>query len=151
MDHKLFLEKLSEVAEWEYRNHLGITNHNYRADEDVKGLLTPQYIYVTRLKTRGCDIEEGYHANTVIKNYTYNKKVFLVERCPDCGYARTRNSGWFEITHISNLPAQGYYKQFGGGPKVYNKKPAIMEQFESAAGYIIQESEFGVIRRLVDK
>lgn len=149
MDQKLFLEKLSEVAEWEWRDVQGTTNHNWRADTD--DIENPKYIHIKRLKSKPCDIAAGHHANTVIKNYKYQKTEFLVERCPDCGWARTRHSNWFKVEHISSIATQAYFEEFGGERKAYNKKPSIMEQFESEDGYVIQESEFGVIRRLIDK
>lgn len=150
MDHKLFLEKLSEVAEWEWRDVQGTTNHNWRADTD--DIENPKYIHIKRLKTRECNIEENYHATTLIKPYSYQRKTFLVERCPDCGWAKTPHSDWFKVEHISSIATQAYFEEFGGKKNsfVKKKKHPVVEML-TEDGYIIQESEFGVIRRRIDK
>lgn len=148
MDHKLFLEKLSEVAEWEYRNLQGVTNHDYRAD--AEGIENPKYIYITKLKGNDCIPESGKHNNTVIKNYTYLKHKILVERCPSCGMAKTKNSDWFKVKHISNLPAQAFHAEKGTDPSMLINSPLSVDvMFEN--NYIIEESETGVIKRWVDK
>ena len=151
MDHKLFLEKLSEVCEWEYRQHQGQTNHNWRADTD--DIEPPQYIYVKKLKTPDCDPAQGFHKNTVIKEYGWMRKRFLVERCPDCAMARTRHSEWFKIDSISGIAGQAYYKEFGGDRKHNQKLNVVKENgvVRIQNGYEVQEDENSVISRWVDK
>lgn len=147
MDHAEFLKKLSEVADWEYRNLQGVTNHDFRAD--TEGIENPKYIHIKKLKSSECDPANGKHNNTIIKNYTYLKHTTLVERCPSCGMAKTKNSDWFKINHISSLPAQAHHAERGTEPSIIETPMSVSTDF--SGNYVVEESEIGVIKRWVDK
>ena len=151
MDQQLFLEKLSEVCDWEWAELQGQTNHNWRAETDDP---PPKYIKILKMRGSDCDSSRDYHAQTVIKNYTYQRTTFLVERCPKCGVARTKNSGWFKIEHISGIAQQAFYEEFGGVAKPYQRQRVVKDsegRIFLEGNYSVQEDENSVIRKLVDK
>ena len=75
MDQKLYLEKLSEVAEWHWEKVKGDTNRNYRAPDDVADLQTPMDIVIDRIKRPPCEHKQsrnGCHWQIYKKPYLKN-------------------------------------------------------------------------------
>ena len=154
MDNKLFLEKLSEVADWEWRDMPGQTNHNWRGEDEIE---TPRYVHVNKFLTHYCDIKTQHHAKTIIKNYTHNKNRFAIERCVSCGWARTTKTGWFEVVHLQNIAQQVCVMKHG-----YEREPKVRNRFivtKTADGHIhvrngrevVSEDENSVITSYLDK
>jgi hypothetical protein len=154
MDQKLFLEKLSQVADWDWQPLPGQTNHNWRGEDEVE---PPEDIRIIKLKSQYCDIKTQHHAKTIIKNYTHNKTKFAIERCPSCGWARTTKTGWFEVVHLQNIAQQVWVMEHG-----YEREPKVRNRFvvtKDANGHIhvrngrqvISEDENSVITAHLDK
>lgn len=93
MDQKLFLEKLTEVAEWHWEEHRGATysHGNNRLNE---GGEVPLYAHLDRIKPKPCpydqkatpgkyEKEEGCYWRCEIKEYL--DKPILIQRCSTCG------------------------------------------------------------------
>jgi hypothetical protein len=154
MDHKLFLEKLSQVADWDWQPLPGQTNHNWRGEDELE---PPEDIRIIKLKSQYCDPATGHHKLTIIKNYTHNKTRFAIERCPACNQARTKNLGWFEVVHLSNIAQQVWVIEHG-----YEREPKVRNRFivsKDANGHIhvrngrqvVSEDENSVITAHLDK
>jgi len=154
MDQKLFLEKLSEVAEWEWRDMPGQTNHNWRGEDDIEA---PKYVHINKFRAHYCDAAAGHHNLTIIKNYTHNKTRFAIERCVSCGQARTAKTSWFEIVHLQNIAQQVWVMEHG-----YEREPKVRNRFvvtKDANGHfkvtngrqVISEDENSVITAHLDK
>lgn len=86
MDQKEFEEKLSLVAEWEWRRVQGTAGPSARNLEDGEN---PMELVVTKLKDRPCEFHKD-RANCYfnIKPYDYGKETLVVQRCK-CGTAIT--------------------------------------------------------------
>ena len=88
MDQKLFLEKLSEVAEWHWEKHTGHSDSKGRsgASEDI-----PTYPKFDRFKTRVCPYQadkKDCYWKIYKKGYTGFPKV-LIQKCETCGAIMT--------------------------------------------------------------
>lgn len=154
MDHKLFLEKLTEVAEWEFKIMPGQTNHNFRGEDEIN---PPEDVSLIKLKSNYCDIATGHHAHTVIRNYSHNKTTFAIERCASCGWARTSKMDWFEIVQLGNIAHQVWVMTHG-----YEREPKVRNRFvvtKTPDGHIhvtngrtvVSEDENCVITSYLDK
>ena len=88
MDQKLFLEKLSEVAEWHWEKHQGQSGSDGRsgpADE------VPTYAKLDKIKTKNCPYQEDKkdcYWKIYSKGYTNYPKV-LIQKCETCGALMT--------------------------------------------------------------
>lgn len=88
MDQKLFLEKLSEVAEWHWEKHTGHSDSKGRSgdSEDI-----PTYPKLDRFKPRPCPYQEEKTDCRwkIYKTKYQNYPAMTVRKCEICGALMT--------------------------------------------------------------
>jgi hypothetical protein len=95
MDQKLFLEKLTEVADWHWENYAGATYASKSSRWDHNGD-NPQYPHLDRVKPRPCphNAEPIRYLNGKKKPAqcewrceikSHEDQKVLIQRCNNCG------------------------------------------------------------------
>jgi hypothetical protein len=103
MDQKLFLEKLTEVAEWEWARHTGDSQaitHNGEQGEP------PTYPKLTRIKSTSCPYQEdkaGCHWHIYKKSYG-RQTIVTVTKCKTCGALLTPKGHYVAKPKSTNYP-----------------------------------------------
>lgn len=103
MDQKLFLEKLSEVADWRWERHQGQSGSDGRAgsSEDI-----PTYIKIQSFKNRQCPHQQGKQDclwKIYKRGYTGYPKV-LIQKCETCGALMTPKGNFVAEPDGYNYP-----------------------------------------------
>ena len=95
MDQKLFLEKLTEVADWHWEEYPGNPYHKKRTS-DYTDVPAPQYAHIDRVKPRPCphNAEPIRYSNGKKKAAqcewrceikSHEDQKVLIQRCNNCG------------------------------------------------------------------
>ena len=86
MDEKLYLEKLSEVAEWHWGQLKGDTNRSFRRDPDVEELEPPKEIVLDSVKRPPCEYNQSRKGcHWTIYKKPYLRKMITIKQCDTCG------------------------------------------------------------------
>jgi hypothetical protein len=102
-----FLEKLSEVAEWHYREVKIASPPGLKQPADLRELETPKELVVTKIKPCPCPYKEGFEncklkINWWIITNGARPKIRVV-RCDTCDHVLTPKGNFVLATDVANL------------------------------------------------
>lgn len=107
MKQNEFLEKLSEVAEWEMRDVKVSTPQGLTQPADLRHLETPKEIVIKRIRPCPCPYKEGFEGCKLKINWwvvnNYNGKKIRVVRCETCDHVITPKGNFVCAKDIQNL------------------------------------------------
>lgn len=105
MDQKLFLEKLTEVADWEWERVPGSgSSSNPRGSEP--GVDYPERIKLNRFKNQTCPYQEDKEGcNFKIYKRYYSKQPVMIKKCETCGALVTPKGRFIAKPETHQYPA----------------------------------------------
>lgn len=104
MDQKLFLEKLTEVADWHWEQYRGESKDGrVWGDEERE---KPTYPYIDRVKTKTCPYQkiDKVCLWKIYKKGYANTPEILVQRCEVCGALLTPKGNFIPKPATYNYP-----------------------------------------------
>ena len=107
MEQNEFLEKLSQVADWEIREVKTTTPRGLTQPVDLKGLATPTELVVTKIKPCPCPYKEEFSDCRLKINWwtisNYNGKKIRVVKCETCSHVITPKGNFADAKDVQNL------------------------------------------------
>jgi len=107
MEQKQFLEKLSEVATWEFRDVKTPTPQGLKQPVDLRTLETPKELIVTSIKASPCPYKDEQQGCFFKINFwtvnNYSKKKVRVIKCETCGHIITPKGHYINPDDNVNL------------------------------------------------
>jgi hypothetical protein len=103
-----FLEKLSEVAEWQYREVKTPGPQGLKQPADLRELETPKELVVTKIKPCPCPYQSGQYGCSIKINwwmtngYAQRERVRVV-RCDTCNHVITPKGQFVDAKDVQNL------------------------------------------------
>jgi len=104
MDQKLFLEKITEVADWHWEQHRGssTTGQGYVGEDGE----APTYIHIDKFKSKPCPYQEDKkdcYWKIYKRGYSGYAKV-LIQKCDTCGAIKTPKRHYIANPEGYNYP-----------------------------------------------
>ena len=106
MDQKLFLERLSEVAEWHWERHRGQSRSGQTYGDGTEERDPPTYIHIDRFKTKSCPYQADKKDclwKIYSKGYSTEPKI-LIQKCETCGALMTPKGRYIAKPNGFNYP-----------------------------------------------
>ena len=108
MEQKQFLEKLSLVAEWEYREVKTITPPGLKQPVGLRALETPKELIITKIKPCPCPYKQEFEGCKIKINWwTMNagggRRKMRVVRCDTCNHVITPKGNFVLAADVPNL------------------------------------------------
>lgn len=108
MDQKLFLEKLTEVADWEWTRLPGSSSNTAGRAAETE-LAYPETIKIHSIKAKDCPYQtakKGCHFK--ITKRKYGRHTVLIQKCEDCGGLVTPKGKYIANPNNQQYPALVY-------------------------------------------
>jgi hypothetical protein len=108
MEQNEFLEKLSLVADWEYREVKVTTPVGLKQPADLKELQTPKELIITKIKPCPCPYKQEFQGCSLkinwwsLKTYATQRKIRVV-RCETCNHVITPKGNFADAKDVQNL------------------------------------------------
>jgi hypothetical protein len=104
MDQKLFLEKLTEVADWEWERVQGAAGSKGRSEAIYADY--PERIKLNGFKNNACPYQEGKeNCNFKIYKRLYGKDPVKIQKCETCGALLTPKGNFIAKPESHQYPA----------------------------------------------